>query len=552
MKTRIVFFILILLVSFYFFNLFKFSKSSNDLWDLIPSKVSIILELEEPITQYNKMFESSIIKNNAYEIKNHFEEFNFFLNNNLESFLKDNKLIISYFKISNFRLEPMYVTYKRALDLNFIIRKMKENGYDINERKFNSQIIYEFKKGNNNYTLCSIENIIIFSTNSLLVEDAIRTKSNTNLKFKKNESDLFSQVKIMKDIGNLYINESDIFNLLNIESKNKFLNYTQSIFPEKSFFDIKLEDQLLRLNGFSSTLPKSFYEDKSSYDSILEILPFNTISYLNINSVNEINFFQLNKKNQIESFKNNYELEIGRALIENRKSNKYEEITILKRKPLINYNITDSLLYDGIYKLDDQKLNTLIDLENTSYKSEKFFIKKDNFIIISDQINSLIDIRDDIEKNKFWTKKLDISKFKNEMNKTHNISFIINFSKFSEQNNLELDLISSQMSLIDNKLYLSSNISEKEVNNVQYSNENIVKEFTAKSNITLKPNIIFSHLDNKPEVITQDEKNNIYHLSNELNLIWSDSVEKINSNIYSIDYYKNNKKQILFSSKNNI
>ena len=552
MKTRIVFFILTLLISFYFFNHFKFSKSSNDLWDFIPSKSSIILELEEPIIQYNKMLESSIIKNSAFEIKNQFEEFNFFLNNNLESFLKDNKLIISYFKISNFRLEPMYITYKGTLDLDFIFRKIKENGYDVSERKFNNQIIYEFKKGENNYTLCFIENIIIFSNNSLLIEDAIRTKSNTNLKFKKNESDLFSQVKIIKDIGNLYINESDIFNLLNIESKNKFLNYTQSIFPEKSFFDIKLEEQLLRLNGFSSTLAKSFYKDKSSYDSIIEILPFNTISYFNINSVNEINFFQLNKKNQIESFTNNYELEIGRALIENRKSNKYEEITILKRKPSINYNITDSLLYDGIYKLDDQKLNTLIDLENISYKSEKFFIKKDNFIIISDQINSLIDIRDNIEKNKFWLRKLDISKFRNEMNKTHNISFIIDFSKFSGQDNSELNLVSSQMSLIDNKLYISSNLSDKEVNNVQYSNENIVKEFSAKNNITLKPNIIFSHLDNKPEVITQDERNNIYHLSNELNLIWSDSIEKINSNIYSIDYYKNNKKQILFSSKNNI
>ena len=139
---------------------------------------------------------------------------------------------------------------------------MEENGYDISERKFNNQIIYEFKKGENNYTLCSIENMIIFSNNSLLVEDAIRTKSNTNLKFKKNESDLFSQVKIIKDIGNLYINESDIFNLLNIESKNKFLNYTQSIFPKKSFFDIKLEDQLLRLNG--STLKSSKFNEYTS------------------------------------------------------------------------------------------------------------------------------------------------------------------------------------------------------------------------------------------------------------------------------------------------
>ena len=188
MKTRIVFFILILLVSFYFFNHFKFSKSKNDLWDLIPSKSSIILELEEPIIQYNKMFESSIIENNLLEIKNHFEEFNFFLDNSLESFLNSNKVIIAYFKISKFQLDPLYVTYKGTLDLDFIFKKIKENGYDVNKRKFNSQTIYEFKKENKNYTLCSIENIIILSKNSLLVEDAIRTKSNEDLKFKKNES----------------------------------------------------------------------------------------------------------------------------------------------------------------------------------------------------------------------------------------------------------------------------------------------------------------------------------------------------------------------------
>ena len=66
----------------------------------------------------------------------------------------------------------------------------------------------------------------------------------------------------------------------------------------------------------------------------------------------------------------------------------------------------------------------------------------------------------------------------------------------------------------------------------------------------MKPNIIFSHLDNKPEVITQDENNIVYHLSENLNKIWSDSIEsKIISKIHSIDYYKNNKKQILFSTK---
>ena len=46
------------------------------------------------------------------------------------------------------------------------------------------------------------------------------------------------------------------------------------------------------------------------------------ISYININSTNEKNFFKFNKKNKIEKFSENYKLEIGRAIIENSKSNK--------------------------------------------------------------------------------------------------------------------------------------------------------------------------------------------------------------------------------------
>ena len=552
MKTRIVFFIFILLASFYTFNHFKFKKSSHNIWDLVSSKSSIILELDNPFIQYNKMLKSSIIEKSLAEIKNDFDAFNLFLNNNIESFLNSNKIIISYFKLSDSKLEPIYLSYKGALDIDFIFKKIKKSGVGIKERKFNNQIIYESIIKDKNYTFSIIDNIIILSKNSLLIEDAIRTKANSNLQFKKNESDLFSQVKIRKDIGNLYINHPDIFDLLNIDSKNNLISFIQKIIPKKSFFDIKLEGQMLRLNGFSSVSSESFNKDKSIHDSIIDILPYNTISYININSTNEKNFFKFNKKNIIEKFSKNYKLEIGRAIIENSKSNKYDEIVILKRKPSSDFHKTDSLLYDGIFKLDDQELNKLINNTNTQDKREKFFIKIEDYILISEQISSLIEIEYNIKKNKSWTKKLNISKFKNQMNESHNISVVLDYSRITNNYNSKINLVSFQMSLIDNKLYTSLNLSNKDNVTEEFSNENIVKEFIAKNNLIIKPKIIFSHLDNTPEVITQDEKNNIYHLSKEFDLIWSDSIERINSEIYSIDYYKNNKKQILFSSKNKI
>ena len=372
MKTRIVFFIFILLASFYTFNHFKFKKSNHNIWDLVSSKSSIILELDDPFVQYNKMLKSSIIEKNLTEIKNDFDAFNLFLNNNIESFLNSNKIIISYFKLSDSKLEPIYLTYKGALDIDFIFKKIKESGVGIKERKFNNQIIYESIIEDKNYTFSIIDNIIILSKNSLLIEDAIRTKTNSKLQFKKNESDLFSQVKIKKDIGNLYINNPDIFDLLNIDSKNNLMSFIQKITPKKSFFDMKLEAQILRLNGFSSVSSESFNKDKSRHDSIIDILPYNTISYININSTNEKNFFKFNKKNKIEKFSENYKLEIGRAIIENSKSNKYDELVILKRKSSSDFQKTDSLLYDGIFKLDDQELNELINNKDTQDQREKF------------------------------------------------------------------------------------------------------------------------------------------------------------------------------------
>ena len=118
-----------------------------------------------------------------------------------------------------------------------------------------------------------------------------------------------------------------------------------------------------------------------------------------------------------------------------------------------------------------------------------------------------------------------------------------------------IEFISLQMKGFENKFYTNLTIQLKEKSSKPLSDEKIKSNiiFKAKNKLIIKPNIIFSHIDNAPEVITQDEKFNVIHLSEGLKTIWKDSIEeKINNKIFEIDYYKNNKKQILFSTINKI
>tara|TARA_B100000029_G_scaffold453495_1_gene479331 strand:- start:144 stop:1478 length:1335 start_codon:yes stop_codon:yes gene_type:complete len=173
-------------------------------------------------------------------------------------------------------------------------------------------------------------------------------------------------------------------------------------------------------------------------------------------------------------------------------------------------------------------------------------------MIISKSFNSLIEINSLLDKKDFWTKNLLFNKFKKELNKSHNILLIFDISKLLPINNSSIGFTSLQLNKIQEKFYMSLNFAEKKNDNYQIQQENIINEFSFTNIISTKPHLVFSHIDNKPEVIVQDEKNIIYHLSNSLKPIWLDSIEKIVSKIFTIDYYKNNKKQIVFASSRKI
>tara|TARA_Y100000992_G_C21272311_1_gene497656 strand:- start:1541 stop:3970 length:2430 start_codon:yes stop_codon:yes gene_type:complete len=538
MKKRLSLFIIFLLFSFFLFFFYNQKKSSTDLWDIIPDKSTLIIELDEPNSQWDKVLfelkESKLI-NSIKSIIDDYNDFDNFIDGKLEEYLRDNKLIISYFNLSNKTLEPVYLSYKKNLDEDFIIENLKNKDYDINERNLNGEIIFEAKKNDKNHVFAFLDNISVYSTNSLIIEDIIRSISNSELIFKKNNPSLFSQVKIKNDFGNIYLNLNDIQKiLLNIFPQELFNNSLKSL-PKKSFFDIEMSNGLVRMNGFSSKIDSNNFTNENQYDSILNFIPSNTILYTNMSS-------EENNQNLISN-------RFSKALIESLNSNTYFEISII--------NIPDNLkiknkkeIDDDIYSFNDKEIFTAAKIKKTDV--DYHYFKYEKFMIITENYNSLKEVKSMLINKDFWIKNLNFNKFQKQLNESHNSLLVFDINKLLPINNSSIGLTSLQLSKIQNKYYMSFNLLETDTENYVVQEENSLNEYLFKNNLSSKPHIIFSHINNKPEVIIQDEKNIVYHLSNSLEPIWSDSIEKIISKIFVIDYYKNNKKQIVFASPNKI
>ena len=538
MKKRLSLFIIFLLFSFFLFFFYNQKKSSTDLWDIIPDKSTLIIELDEPNSQWDKVLfelkESKLI-NSIKSIIDDYNDFDNFIDGKLEEYLRDNKLIISYFNLSNKTLEPVYLSYKKNLDEDFIIENLKNKDYDINERNLNGEIIFEAKKNDKNHVFAFLDNISVYSTNSLIIEDIIRSISNSELIFKKNNPSLFSQVKIKNDFGNIYLNLNDIQKiLLNIFPQELFNNSLKSL-PKKSFFDIEMSNGLVRMNGFSSKIDSKNFTNENQNDSILNFIPSNTILYTNMSS-------EENNQNLISN-------RFSKALIESLNSNTYFEISII--------NIPDNLkiknkkeIDDDIYSFNDKEIFTAAKIKKTDV--DYHYFKYEKFMIITENYNSLKEVKSMLINKDFWIKNLNFNKFQKQLNESHNSLLVFDINKLLPINNSSIGLTSLQLSKIQNKYYMSFNLLETDTENYVVQEENSLNEYLFKNNLSSKPHIIFSHINNKPEVIIQDEKNIVYHLSNSLEPIWSDSIEKIISKIFVIDYYKNNKKQIVFASPNKI
>ncbi len=114
----------------------------------------------------------------------------------------------------------------------------------------------------------------------------------------------------------------------------------------------------------------------------------------------------------------------------------------------------------------------------------------------------------------------------------------------------KFNAVSMQFSAADEMFYNHFLIS---YSGVSSGSVNTVWTSRLDTSIVVKPAIVLNHLTGEKEIFIQDQKNQVYLLSNAGIILWKQLLDSpVNSEIFQVDYFKNGKLQYLFSTRNKI
>ena len=171
-KKSIIFFVIVF-VSFFIYQK-KFKNSNLEIWDLVPAKSVMIIEINNPLEKWNK-FSSSVNEDQFRDfrklIDKNISELNSFLNDKLNVLVDNNNLIVSVSKTSKEGFDFLFTSNCKNLDFQYILKKAKDSlSFDITTRDFNDEKIYDFSDGSNIFSVVVLNNFISVSKNTLLTK----------------------------------------------------------------------------------------------------------------------------------------------------------------------------------------------------------------------------------------------------------------------------------------------------------------------------------------------------------------------------------------------
>jgi hypothetical protein len=232
-----------------------------------------------------------------------------------------------------------------------------------------------------------------------------------------------------------------------------------------------------------------------------------------------------------------------------------------------SYKVDNELSY-SVYKLPLANFTGKIFGELFNMNDDTYYTFIENYLVFGNSVKSLSNfIHSNVLKKTIIT-DVAYKEYKNNLSPRSTIGFFTNlgrspanFSKFVTdeifkgwEENIQLfqkvQILGFQLNTSNDLIY--NNIFVKYIPQYKYK-PHTVWESLLDTVIDFKPCFVKNHYTNQSEIFVQDLKKNIYLINKAGRILWKFNIpEKINSNIYQIDYYKNDKLQMLFSTKNYI
>jgi uncharacterized short protein YbdD (DUF466 family) len=231
------------------------------------------------------------------------------------------------------------------------------------------------------------------------------------------------------------------------------------------------------------------------------------------------------------------------------------------------YSIDKETKYD-IYRMPMKKIPQILWGNIFSYCEANYFTFYDNNLIFGNSIKSLARYIHPLLLKKTLANDSQFKDFANNLSSSYNFYFYANVSKsydliseFSD-NSIKSELIANAdvLKTIEAVGYQFHSTKDMLYSNL-YLNYNphstdrprTVWESFLDTTTWFKPKLVDVHNSSDKRILLQDNSNILYMLNKAGRILWKKQLpEKINSDIFTIDFYENTKLQYAFSSENYI
>jgi len=608
-NIRIPAIIITVLVGFFlaaaWFGYKHLSTESLDPLQAFPKNTAFVLEIPQPEDFFQKLnkenaFWTDLLSNPKTK------ELNTLLNKILANSLGDENL-------KSFYNQAFYLALfsdKKTTDYILITKQGKLNLQTLKAKVLNQIEGVQFFSTTNDtvfskitssslsYYLAESNGLVFISTNPQAIKEALKNISEEKDLMESADFNRLKSTRGKRADAYLYINYSssneDLKNILNPEGLK---NLNASAFANYSVLDVILKKDELLLNGYTSAFDSlsqnlsAFQNQKGQKSQLAASLPYFTESFIGINLSDYSSFIekqtafgQLQKSREtIDKMINGKSLEITAqwwagemALVTDARQREYAVFTAKSGREAfrlladIAHQSQPGIITENYRELKIKEINSPHFLKSQfgtlfSGFGEVYFCVIDEAVIFSKNIPDLKSYIDALILGNNLSKNEDYIEFSDNLSddaiirvysktpkKKHPI-----FNRFSSKGKL---LFANYKNLIEHIQGIGIQVSNK--NDLFYTGL-IIKHGTKsvekssawqvelEAPISAGPFLVKNHATDGKSILIQDEFNILYFLNSKGDIVWTQPLkETIQSQVFSVDFYKNGKWQYLFNSAN--
>ncbi|MFK7953699.1 MAG: hypothetical protein AB8B73_12705, partial [Ekhidna sp.] len=616
MKKFLIVIAILLLCGVGYFTYDKWVKDSDlTAWSFVPNGAAVVLETEV-LNDFKTLEEYPLWKViSDVEGLNGINEGVSFLDSingdgGFSAIFKSAPALISLHKISSSNFDFLFVLDIQNLSQNTFISasigQLKKKGYRFKTRNYNGFKISEIGNKDKAFTFIFYKNYFLASFTPYLVEDAIRTISDSEtLAFKETMNQF--EINSTDDNPSIYVNYEQVTNLM------KAFSVSSAAFPlDAGKYEISLDSNYFGASGFSFGKDDwlSTHDEQPSSFEMAEIIPSNTAILHHITSTNFTNwkekqmaYIQQNDERAFrhqDSLKQAFDFnagqvldlvegEIGLATLESSRASETKKLFILEVNDInesltffdqvterIAYSRGDSV-YSESYSDSEIRFLPIQDFPMTVWGAgaegftQCFYMSYRNYLIFSNNLNELKSLISSIQNENTWGKSLNVNRFLARTNNAANVNLFINIPRawsiilpdiknewseyFKTNTNIfkSFEFAAFQFSYIDDSYFTNFTFTQPTKQSANIPKTSADNGVRFASNIISKPHLIKTHSYLQFDMLLQDSTNTVYYLDRDQNALWTKTIdEPIISDIFPVDFYKNGKLQYAFATAGKI